>query len=551
MAMRRDIGLVGLTFVAVGGVLGSGWLFAPLLASQLAGPAALLAWAIGAVAMLLLALTFAEISSMFPVAGGIARIPQFSHGRLLAMVLGWSAWAGYSTTAPIEVEAALRYADAYFPWLHDGGAGDLTPAGLAVAAVLLLAFTILNAFGVALFAKVNAALTWAKIIMPIVFMVAIAATSFETANFTAHGGFAPFGIGGVFAAVASGGVAFAFIGFRHAIDMAGETKNPQVTIPLALVLAVLICFVVYGGIQLVFIGALPAAELSGGWGALSDDHAMGPLGALATALGILWLVSLLNAAAVVSPFGGALVSVGSNGRLAMAIAENGVFPRAIAALNRRGVPVAALALNYVVAVVLFVTLPFGELVALNGAAIVLSFVVGPVAVVALRRLAPDFPRSFRLPAARVFGAAAFVVATLMIYWSGWETMWRLLSLIAVGLVLFLGRLALLGREPLDAAGAAWMLPYLAGLGALSLAGGFGGGYGVLPAPADTLAVAAFALAMYVAAVRSHLPQARFDRYLEEELAFELEEYGGADAAEAGIAREVAAHRPTPGGKAPG
>ncbi len=73
--MRRDIGFIGLTFVAVSAMVGSGWLFAPLLASQAAGPASIVAWAIGGIAMLLLALTYAEISAMLPVAGGIARVP--------------------------------------------------------------------------------------------------------------------------------------------------------------------------------------------------------------------------------------------------------------------------------------------------------------------------------------------------------------------------------------------------------------------------------------------------------------------------------------------
>ncbi|MCP5978831.1 aspartate:proton symporter, partial [Klebsiella pneumoniae] len=61
--LKREIGLIGLTFVAVSGIIGSGWLFAPLLAAQHAGPAALIAWVIGGAAMLLFALTFAEISA--------------------------------------------------------------------------------------------------------------------------------------------------------------------------------------------------------------------------------------------------------------------------------------------------------------------------------------------------------------------------------------------------------------------------------------------------------------------------------------------------------
>ena len=102
MQLNREIGLVGLTFVAVGGIIGSGWLFAPLLAAKAAGPAALIAWAIGAFAMLLLAVTFAEISAMLPVPGGIAAVPQFSHGNVVSMAMGYTAWIGYNTTAPIE-----------------------------------------------------------------------------------------------------------------------------------------------------------------------------------------------------------------------------------------------------------------------------------------------------------------------------------------------------------------------------------------------------------------------------------------------------------------
>lgn len=529
MSMRREVGLVGLTFVAVGGVLGSGWLFAPLLASQLAGPAAIVAWLIGGIAMLFLALCFAETSTMFPVAGGIARIPQFSHGRMLAMVLGWSAWAGYCTTAPIEVEAALRYADSYLPWLHDGTTGGLTTHGFIVAAILLMVLTVVNAFGVAWFTRLNTTLTWFKIAVPILFVLAIVSVRFEPANFssTETGGFAPFGVGGIFAAVASGGVVFAFVGFRHAIDMAGEAKNPQLTIPLALSLSVVICFVVYGLMQIAFVGALPSEELVNGWAKIEAKSTLGPLGALATALGVLWLVSLLNAAAVISPMGGALVSVGSNGRLALAMANNGVFPSIIAALNTRGVPVSALLLNYVVALVMLVTMPFEEIIALNGAAIVLSFIAGPVAVMALRHIAPDYPRTFRLPVAPLLAGLGFVIASLMVFWSGWATAWRLLALLAVGLVLFLGRLAVVGKEELDLRGALWFAPYILGVAGLALVSEYQGGLGLVPEPYPSILTAVFAAVIFVAAFKSRLSRAAFDRYIDEEEAIERDEYGGA------------------------
>src|SRR5437763_1237677 len=102
---RRDVGPVGLLFASLGSIIGSGWLFGALYASEVAGPAALLSWVIGGVAVLLLALVHAELGSMFPVAGGSARFPSYAYGGLAGFTVGWIAWLGAVTTAPIEVEA--------------------------------------------------------------------------------------------------------------------------------------------------------------------------------------------------------------------------------------------------------------------------------------------------------------------------------------------------------------------------------------------------------------------------------------------------------------
>ena len=527
MAMRREIGLIGLTFVAVGGILGSGWLFAPLETAQLAGPASIISWLIGAVAMLLIALTYAENSTMFPIAGGIARIPQFSHGRLLALAMGWSAWVGYCTTAPIEVKASLGYASSYLPWLTNS-AGDLTFPGYIAAAIFLALLTVVNAFGVAWFARLNTAMTWFKIFVPIVFMVVIVAARFDGANFTSEGGFAPFGVPGIFAAVSSGGVVFAFIGFRHAIDLAGEVKNTQRVIPLALILSVLICLAIYVGLQIAFVGSMDPAELAKGWQSVEASHELGPLGALATSVGILWLLSMLNVAAVISPAGSGLVSVGSNARLALAMSNNGVFPRIFAALNAYGVPLWALVLNYVIALLLLIFLPFQEILALNGAAVVLSFIAGPVSMVAFRYLAPKAHRPFVVPAASVVGALAFVIASLMIFWSGWDTIWLLVVLLAVGAALFFLRLAFIGREDLEPKSAIWFGLYMVGLTIISYLGAYGGGLGVIPHPMDSILVALFAVVMFVLAVRGRVSVEIFNKFRHEQRVLERQEYGHAD-----------------------
>ena len=87
---------------------------------------------------------------------------------------------------------------------------------------------------------------------------------FNNANFTKFG-FAPMGVDGVFSAVSAGGVMFSLFGFRTAIDMAGEAENPQVSVPVAIIGAVVVSLAIYLMLQVAFIGVVPDAHLARGW----------------------------------------------------------------------------------------------------------------------------------------------------------------------------------------------------------------------------------------------------------------------------------------------
>lgn len=509
--LKREIGPIGLIALAVSGMIGSGWLFAPLLAAQLAGPAAIVAWIIGAFAMLLLALTFGEISAMFPLPGGIASIPQVTHGNVVSVAMGWTAWLGYLLTAPVEVEATLRYLSGSAPWLYQGDSiEDLSTAGSFVALGFMAFFVVLNALGVKLFTYVNTSVTWIKIIVPIIIAVMIISTSFEPANFVDQGGFAPNGLAGILGAISSGGVILSTIGFRHAIDMAGEVRNPGRTIPAALMIAMLICLAIYLSLQIAFVGALPADSLTDGWVGLHFTHQGGPLASLATALGLLWLVSLMNTTAILSPFGSALVAVGANARLVMAMTGTRFMPKIFASLSSYGVPLYALLLNLAIGWIAVWFLPFSELVAVHSSLVVLSFIVGPVAVVALRTLAADYPRPFRLPFVTLIGYTTFVLATLIVYWSGWETMKVIGAAMIVGAILFVVRLPGMGGRELHLRQAAWLPPYAVGVGLVSFLGDFGGA-GLLNTGIDVLLCIGIAVLTFRYAVRTTLSQTHFDK----------------------------------------
>src|SRR5437763_10463899 len=110
-ALRRDMGRIALMFTSVGSVIGSGWLLGALNATQIAGPAAIISWVVGAAAIMLLALIHAELGGMHHVNGGVARFPHYAFGSLVGFGMGWIYWLGSVTLAPVETEAALQYGD--------------------------------------------------------------------------------------------------------------------------------------------------------------------------------------------------------------------------------------------------------------------------------------------------------------------------------------------------------------------------------------------------------------------------------------------------------
>jgi amino acid transporter len=519
--LKRDIGLIGLSFVAVGGMLGSAWLFAPLLVSQQAGPAALLSWLIGGAMMLLIALTFAEVASLLPIAGGLARIPHFSHGNVVSMALGFTAWVGYTTNAPIATMVLLQYVGVRYTWIYTGDIKQLvlSPAGLGIAAAIMLAMVLINILGVRAFAACNTTLTWFKLLIPILVAGAIIAVGFDASNLTAQGGFVPYGLEGILAGVSTGGVVFALIGFRHAIDLAGEARNPQVTVPLALTLSMLICLAVYALVQIAFLGALTPGDLAGGWNQLTLQHELGPLAALASTLGLVWLGATIYGGAIIGPFGDALVSTGSNARLTLALSRNGFLFPFFDFLSRGGVPLRALVLNYALGMVFVLMLSFDDLVTLNIATIVLSLTVGPLAVAALRRQLAGRKRGFTLPLVEIAAPAAFVCAVLILYWTGWRTMKHLAIALLAGCLFFAIRVATDRQRfrRLELCQAVWLVSLLPGMWLISYLGNFGGGLGVLPFGWDLLACALLALAAFALAVRWRLPNETTERRAAREL----------------------------------
>ncbi len=299
--LRRDVGLIGLMWASVGSIIGSGWLYGAEKAVVMAGPAAIISWLIGTVAIVLLALVHAELGGMFPVAGGTARYPHYAFGGLAGMSFGWFSWLQAATVAPIEVEAMIGYAAHWnFAKGFQHTDGTLTTSGFVVAVVLMAVFVAVNFLGVRVLAHTNSAATWWKIAVPLATIFIIAIGNFHPHNFTVHG-FAPFGAKGVLGAISSSGIIFALLGFEQAIQLAGESRDPKRDLPRATLGSVAIGATIYVLLQVVFIGALPVSSFAHGWAKLDFPGISGPWAGVATLVGLGWLGVVLYVDAVISP----------------------------------------------------------------------------------------------------------------------------------------------------------------------------------------------------------------------------------------------------------
>ncbi|RNL81381.1 APC family permease [Nocardioides marmorisolisilvae] len=479
--LKRHVGVVGLLFASVGSIIGSGWLFGALNASQQAGPAAMISWLLGGVMILLIALTYAELGTMFPLSGGVVRYPHMAFGHLASYTGGWITWVAVVTTAPIEVEAALQYGTKYAAFTNQHTVNGeevhtLTALGYGAAVVLMALFVLINYYGVRWFARINNTLVWWKLAIILLVVASFFLTAFHGSNFSSHD-FAPSGVHGIFTAISTSGIIFSYLGFRQGIELAGETDNPRRNVPIAVIGSVLITGVIYVLLQIAFIGALDPGTLahSGSWAKLSFANDFGPLAALATGLGLSWLAVLLYIDAVVSPGDTGLIYTTIASRLSFAMARNGNAPKSLAKTNDNGSPMIGLVLAFVVGLVAFLPFPsWQQLVGFITSATVLSFASGPLVLVALRKQVPDQPRPFRLPGGHVIPFLAFWSANMIVYWSGWTTVWKLMVAVLIGFVLLAVFVASgkLEQPSIDARAGAWVLPWLAGLTLISYIGNY-------------------------------------------------------------------------------
>ena len=423
--LKREVGLLGLTSITIGGIIGSGIFALAATMGSVAGPAALIALLFLGGIVILLALPYAELSAAYPLTGGPYSLPRRALGNFGGFLIGWGyfLYAFIGTAAIIDV--FVEYLGTYvggLTYLTGAGAIDLTALGVGVALVFLALYTVLNIAGVKWGSAFAIVTTFSKVI-PLLLFGLIGLLFLRVGNFTSFG-LTPFGWTGVAFAMSLG--FFAFTGFEAASIPAEEVENPKTSLPRATILSVGVVTAIYVLVAVTFLGGIrwvPLGLTPGDWGSTGSLL----LNNVANAWGLPILGTVVVLGAILSTLGAGGDWVLLQGRMPYAMAKDNLFFRSMAKISPRfGTPVVALTFASVLTGVILVALPsFPEVALIASITTLLPYGAASLALLVLRRTDPGTERPYRLPYATILTPLAFVFATVLIYWASWP--WTLVG----------------------------------------------------------------------------------------------------------------------------
>ncbi len=370
--MKREIGLFEITSWGVGIILGAGVYVLVGEASGIAGNSVWLSFLIGAMVAVLTGLSYAELSSMFPKeAAEYVYVKTACGCKILSFVIGWLI----IVTGTISVATVALGFAGYFQSLFEF-------PRLVAAVILITLLSCVNFSGIKESTRVNILFTLVEV-AGLVFIVSIGAGSLGKVDLLE----APNGIAGILSAAAL--IFFAYLGFEDIVNVAEETKNPEKTIPKALVLSIIITTCLYVLVASAVVSLADWEELGGASAplAFAASQALGENAF--TAMSVVALFATSNTVLI-------MLVVGS--RMIYGMANEGAFPRVLSKLHARtGTPFLAILIT-MFASIAFVFLGDLELVASLtsfGAFITFAFVNASLIYIRYRRA--ELKRPFKVP----------------------------------------------------------------------------------------------------------------------------------------------------------
>lgn len=417
---RRLVPTLGwphLMALGIGAIVGTGIYTLIGVGANLAGPAVLLSFIVAGVVCACAALAYAEMATMMPAAGSAYTYSYAVLGEGIAWIVGWSLILEYSL---VVSAVAVGWSGSVVEFL--GGLGVHLPQAIAVgphaggvinlpAVLVTFAVAAMLVVGTKESATLNAVLVVVKVLALAVF-VAIALPHFDSANLQP---FMPYGFEkapgpdgverGVMAAAAI--IFFAFYGFDAISTAAEETRNPARDLSIGIIGSMVGCTLIYLLVALAAVGAM-------GFTVFAQSPA--PLALIMRELGQAKAAGIVSGAAVVALPTVLLAFFYGQSRIFFVMSRDGLLPRSLSKVGKRGTPVAITVFTALVTAALAGVARLDEIAALANAGTLAAFTAVAVCLLVLRKRDPDRPRVFRTPLAWVVGPLA-IFGCLYLFWS--------------------------------------------------------------------------------------------------------------------------------------
>ena len=310
-AFERVLGGFGATAISLGGIIGSGIFFIIGFASADAGPAVILSLIIAGCVAAFTALSFASLGSKIPKEGGEYQFVYMAFGPTIGFFAGL-LWL--FATAIGGVTASIGFASYLSALLHIG------PINVIAAAICIL-FVLIDAMGLRFSSKVNNLLVIIKVSVLALF-IALSLPAAKAPNFD---GFLSKGLGGVFSGAFL--IFFAYAGFGKITAAAEEVKDPQKTIPKAIIAGVAISTALYILATLGSVGAVGADKLA------SKDYRNAPFAHVMEDIGYPWAFSIISVGAITATASVLLIQVLGLSRTVYAMSKNDQLPSFLSELH--------------------------------------------------------------------------------------------------------------------------------------------------------------------------------------------------------------------------
>ena len=446
--LHRALGPVQLVSLGIGAIIGAGiFVITGHAAAAYAGPGVVISFIVAGTGCLFAGLCYAEFASMIPVAGSAYTYTYATMGKFLAWIIGWNlvleymaaastvavGWSGYFVELLSQMGITIPKAFSSAP-IAMTSFQNVSMTGsflnLPAMAIVAVASTVL-VVGIRASARFNAAMVAIKLFI-VLLVIGFGLPLIKHANLTPFippntGTWGQFGWSGVFRA--TGVIFFAYIGFDAVSVAAQEARNPRRDMPIGILGSLILCTVLYILMSLVMTGLAPYMSLNDAHPVFVAINAAGPQ--------LAWLGVLVNIAAVVGLASVVLVLLLGQSRVFYAMSRDGLIPPVYSRIHPQfRTPWLGTIVTGTIAALLAGIVPLGILGELVSIGTLLAFVIVCVAILVLRKRAPELVRPFRTPVVWLVAPLGIGMCLFMMAFLPLDTWLRLVVWTLLGLLIF-------------------------------------------------------------------------------------------------------------------